>query len=144
MLICLWVLSSLFSHSFLNMNQKNNQKYYKSYFLQENEDNEHNCTKRHIKGYGARSDFPDLNCHGHNSNFMVVQVETMQEISQACRPLSQQTSESLYKKAENELLIFLFSFAPSLSHPPPVLSFNSLNEGQHWFPCHCHRDVAEI
>lgn len=56
-----------------------------------------------------------LNCRGHNSNFRVVQVETVQKISRACRPLSRQTSESLYKKAENELLIFvLFPCTASL------------------------------
>lgn len=43
---------------------------------------------------------------------MVVQAERLQEISEASRPLSQQTSESLYKKAENELLIFLLSVSP--------------------------------
>ncbi len=69
-------------------------------------------SKRHIKESRENSGFLVLNCRGHNSNFRVVQVETVQEISQACRPLSQQTSESLYKKAENELLIFRFSFSP--------------------------------
>lgn len=96
---------------------------------------------KHTKGYLANSDSSLWNCHGHNSNFRVIQVEMGQEISQACRPLSQQTSESLYKKAENELLIFRFSFFPSLSYSPLVLSFHSLNEGQHRFPCHCHRDA---
>lgn len=59
-----------------------------------------------------------LNCCGHNSNFRVVQVEMVQKISRACRPLSRQTSESLYKKAENELLIFvLFPPAPTTLSP---------------------------
>lgn len=61
-----------------------------------------------------------LNCHGHNSNFRVVQVETVQKISRACRPLSRQTSESLYKKAENELLIFVL-FPPCTPAPSPAL-----------------------
>lgn len=94
-----------------------------------------------------------LNCRGHNSNFRVVQVETVQKISRACRPLSRQTSESLYKKAENELLIFVL-FSPlhpttlsrsslPLTYSPLVLSCQSLNEGQHRFPRRCHRDAQK-
>lgn len=73
----------------------------------------------------------------------------LQKISQACRPLSQQTLGSLYKKAENELLIFRFYPAPPtrrtlpLTYSPSVLSCHSRNEGQHRFPCHHHSDAEK-
>lgn len=63
----------------------------------------------------------------HQSNFRAVKVDVVQKISRACRPLSRQTSESLYKKAENELLIFRFypptstSSSSSSQHPPSHL-----------------------
>lgn len=62
----------------------------------------------------------------HQSNFRAVKVDVVQKNSRACRPLSRQTSESLYKKAENELLIFRFypptsTTSSSSQHPPSHL-----------------------
>lgn len=66
----------------------------------------------------------------HQSNFRAVKVDVVQKISRACRPLSRQTSESLYKKAENELLIFRFYPPP----PPPAAAAANTHPPTYLFP----------
>lgn len=56
-------------------------------------------------------------------------------IPKSCQPLSQQTSKSLYKKGENELLIFALTLFSTFYFLPTALSFGSLIEGQSRFPC---------
>lgn len=68
-------------------------------------------------------------------------TDVVQNLSQVCRPFLEQTFESLHKKWKISYWFSVALFPPTLSYSPPVLSFQRLNEGQHRFSCHCHRDT---